>query len=149
MSRLTKADKRILAEAVSETGKVVAIADEQTKNDAFYLMWALQQMGKPRPNIPFLIECCERLKRCMFPDDSPPRFRFFFDYDVRTEPYVEYEGNRNWSTCQKCTEMNLLILLDELKKLEDVGKKLINDDSGIREIEFSTYPVTSVREWDI
>ena len=65
MSRLTKADKRTLAEAVSETGKVVAIADEQTKNDAFYLMWALQRMGKPRPNIPFLCECCERLKRCM------------------------------------------------------------------------------------
>ena len=63
--RLTKADKRILAEAVSETGKVVAIADEQTKNDAFYLMWALQRMGKPRPNIPFLIESCGRLKRCM------------------------------------------------------------------------------------
>lgn len=65
MGRLTKADKRTLAEAVSETGKVVAIADEQTKNDAFYLMWALQRMGKPRLNIPFLIECCERLKRCM------------------------------------------------------------------------------------
>ena len=65
MSRLTKADKRTLAEAVSETGNVVAIADEQTKNDAFYLMWALQRMGKPRPNIPFLCECCERLKRCM------------------------------------------------------------------------------------
>ena len=65
MSRLTKADKRILAEAVSETGKVVAIADEQTKNDAFYLMWALQRMGKPRPNIPFLSECCGGLKRCM------------------------------------------------------------------------------------
>ena len=82
----------------------------------------------------------------MFPDDSPPRFQFFFDYDVRTEPYIEYEGNRNWSTCQKCTEMNLLILLDELKKLEDVGKKLINDDSDIRVIECSTYPVTNVRE---
>lgn len=65
MSRLTKADKQALAEARSETGKVVAIADEQTKNDAFYLMWALQRMGKPRPNIPFLSECCGRLKRCM------------------------------------------------------------------------------------
>lgn len=65
MSRLTKADKRILAEAVSETGKVVAIADEQTKNDAFYLMWALQLMGKPRPNTSFLSECCGRLKQCM------------------------------------------------------------------------------------
>ena len=65
MSRLTKADKRTLAEAVSEAGKVVATADEQTKNDALYLMWALQRMGKPRPNIPFLCECCERLKRCM------------------------------------------------------------------------------------
>lgn len=82
-------------------------------------------------------------------DDSLPRFLFSFDYYACSNPYIEYEGDRTWSMCQKCTEMNLLILLDELKKLKDVGKKLINDDSDIQVIEYSTSPVTSVREWDV
>lgn len=28
-------------------------------------MWAFMMMGAQKSNVPFLIECCERLKRCM------------------------------------------------------------------------------------
>lgn len=65
MSRLTKADKQALAEAASETNKIVAIADEKVKRDSLNTMWAFMEMGAQKPNVPFLIECCERLKRCM------------------------------------------------------------------------------------
>ena len=65
MSRLTKADKQALAEAASETNKIVAIADEKVKKDSFDTMWAFMMMGAQKSNVPFLIECYERLKRCM------------------------------------------------------------------------------------
>lgn len=65
MSRLTKADKQALAQAASETNKIVAIADEKVKRDSLNTMWAFMEMGAQKPNVPFLIECCERLKRCM------------------------------------------------------------------------------------
>lgn len=65
MSRLTKADKQALTEAVSETNKIVSLADEKVKKDSLNTMWAFMEMGAQKPNVPFLIECCERLKRCM------------------------------------------------------------------------------------
>lgn len=65
MSRLTKADKQALAEAKSETDKIVSLADEKVKRDSLNTMWAFMEMGAQKPNVPFLIECCERLKRCM------------------------------------------------------------------------------------
>lgn len=65
MSRLTKADKQALAEAASETNKIVALADEKVKKDSFDTMWAFMMMGAQKSNVSFLIECCERLKRCM------------------------------------------------------------------------------------
>lgn len=65
MSRLTKADKQALAEAKSETDKIVSLADEKVKKDSLNTMWAFMEMGAQKPNVPFLIECCERLKRCM------------------------------------------------------------------------------------
>lgn len=65
MSRLTKAGKQALAEAKSETDKIVSLADEKVKRDSLNTMWAFMEMGAQKPNVPFLIECCERLKRCM------------------------------------------------------------------------------------
>lgn len=65
MSRLTKADKQALAQAASETNKIVSLADEKVKKDSFDTMWAFMMMGAQKSNVPFLIECCERLKRCM------------------------------------------------------------------------------------
>lgn len=63
--RLTKADKQALAQAASETNKIVAIADEKVKKDSFDTMWTFLMMGAQKSNVSFLIECCERLKRCM------------------------------------------------------------------------------------
>ena len=43
-------------------------ADEITKKvkkDSFDTMWAFMMMGAKKSNVQFLIECCERLKRCM------------------------------------------------------------------------------------
>lgn len=65
MSRLTKADKQALAQAASETNKIVSLADEKVKKDSFDTMWAFMMMGAQKSNVSFLIECCERLKRCM------------------------------------------------------------------------------------
>ena len=56
MSRLTKADKQVLAQAVSETNKIVSIADEKVKKDSLNTMWAFMEMGAQKPNVPFLIE---------------------------------------------------------------------------------------------
>ena len=123
MSRLTKADKRILAEAASETGKVVAIADEQTKNDAFYLMWALQHMRKPRPNIPFLIECCDRLKRCMTQKTAgQPEYAKAGDERFETEldqllNFIVIEAIALWRSGK----------LGELKEPEDSGEPIKSD----------------------
>ena len=65
MSRLTKADKQALAQAASETNKIVSLADEKVKKDSFDTMWTFLMMGAQKSNVSFLIECCERLKRCM------------------------------------------------------------------------------------
>ena len=43
-------------------------ADEITKKvkkDSLNTMWAFMEMGAQKSNVSFLIECCERLKRCM------------------------------------------------------------------------------------
>ena len=64
-SRLTKADKQALAQAASETNKIVSLADEKVKKDSFDTMWTFLMMGAQKSNVPFLIVCCERLKRCM------------------------------------------------------------------------------------
>ena len=43
-------------------------ADEITKKvkkDSFDTRWAFMRRGAQKSNGPFLIECCERLKRCM------------------------------------------------------------------------------------
>ena len=55
MNRLTKADKQVLAQAVSETNKIVSIADEKVKKDSLNTMWAFMEMGAQKPNVPFLI----------------------------------------------------------------------------------------------
>ena len=65
MNRLTKADKQALAQAASETNKIVSLADEKVKKDSFDTMWTFLMMGAQKSNVSFLIECCERLKRCM------------------------------------------------------------------------------------
>ena len=56
MSRLTKADKQALAQAASETNKIVSLADEKIKKDSFDTMWAFMMMGAQKSNVPFLIE---------------------------------------------------------------------------------------------
>lgn len=123
MSRLTKADKQALAQAASETGKVVAIADEQTKNDAFYLMWALQRMGKPRPNVPFLGECCERLKQCMTQKTAgQPEYAKKDDVRFETEldqllNFIAIEALALWRSGK----------LGELKEPEDSGEPFKSD----------------------
>ena len=38
---------------------------KKVKKDSFDTMWAFMMMGAQKSNVPFLIECCERLKRCM------------------------------------------------------------------------------------
>lgn len=54
-----------LIEALDKAAKIAAVANKQAKKDALYMMWALKRMGEPRPNIPFLIECCERMKHAL------------------------------------------------------------------------------------
>ena len=123
MGRLTKADKQILAEAVSETDKIVVIADGQTKSDAFYLMWALQRMGKPRPNIPFLSECCGRLKRCMTQKTAgQPEYAKAGDERFETEldqmlNFIAIEALALWRSGK----------LGELKEPEDNGEPFKSD----------------------
>ena len=123
MSRLTKADKQVLAQVACDTGKVVAIADEQTKNDAFYLMWALQRMGEPRPNVPFLGECCGRLKQCMTQKTAgQPEYAKKDDVRFETEldqllNFIAIEALALWRSGK----------LGELKEPEDNGEPFKSD----------------------
>ena len=52
--RLTKADKQALAQAASETNKIVSLADEKVKKDSFDTMWTFLMMGAQKSNVPFL-----------------------------------------------------------------------------------------------
>lgn len=54
-----------LVEALDKAAKIAAAADKRAKKDALYMMWALKRMGEPRPNIPFLAECCGRMKHAL------------------------------------------------------------------------------------
>nr|DAR00785.1 MAG TPA: hypothetical protein [Caudoviricetes sp.] len=47
-------------EALDKAAKIAATANKRAQKDALYMMWALKRLGKPRPNVPWLTECCER-----------------------------------------------------------------------------------------
>lgn len=123
MSRLTKADKQALAQAASETNKIVALADEKVKKDSFDTMWAFMMMGAQKSNVSFLIECCERLKRCMTQKTAgQPEYAKKDDVRFETEldqllNFIAIEALALWRSGK----------LGELKEPEDNGEPFKSD----------------------